>query len=187
MPSPLNIFLHSPRECGGRITAALALLAISVLSCSCAGYRLQSGRPRALTNINRIHVPLFENKTLIPRGEVLATNSVIDAITIDGTYRVTTDEKADAVLRGTVESVSYEQVRSTRLDTLRSEEMKNTVTLKWELHDAVNPLKILRSGKAKGSSRFSIDANLQTAQSNALPNALQRASKQVIGRLTDDY
>ncbi|MBU6327133.1 MAG: hypothetical protein KGQ89_05855, partial [Verrucomicrobia bacterium] len=79
------------------------------------------------------------------------------------------------------------QVRSTRLDTLRSEEMENKVTLKWTLCDGTNPLKILSSGKAKGSSRFAIDSNLQTARSNALPDALQRASKQVIGRLTDDY
>jgi hypothetical protein len=187
MPSLVNTQHTTGLRSQVTIASIVTTLALAFVSSSCAGYRLQSGRPAALSHVKSIHVPMFENKTLIPRGDVMATNSVIDAITIDGTYRIATADKADAVLRGTIESVSYDQVRSTRLDTLRSEEMENTVTLKWTLYDGANPLKILSSGKAKGSSRFAIDSNLQTARSNALPDALQRASKQVIGRLTDDY
>jgi hypothetical protein len=187
MPSLVNTQHTKGQRSQVTIASIVTTLALAFVSSSCAGYRLQSGRPAALSHVKSIHVPMFENKTLIPRGEVMATNSVIDAITIDGTYRIATSDKADAVLRGTIDSVSYDQVRSTRLDTLRSEEMANTVTLKWTLYEGANPLKILSSGKAKGSSRFAIDSNLQTARSNALPDALQRASKQVIGRLTDDY
>jgi Lipopolysaccharide-assembly len=154
---------------------------------SCTGYQLQSDRPQALANVKSINVPLFANKTLIPRGETLATNSVIDAIAIDGTYRIVSDHKADAILRGTIESISYRQVRSTRLDTLRSEDMENTFVISWELCDARNPMKILARGKAKGSSRFAIDSNLQTARTNAMPDAMQRAATQIVGRLTDDF
>lgn len=154
---------------------------------SCAGYRLEGRRPQALAHVKNIHIPLFENKTLIPRGEALATNSVIDAIASDGTYRIVDDSSADAVLTGTVESISYDQVRATRLDTLRSEELENTITLNWELRDAKNPLKLLAKGRASGTSRFAVDANLQTARTSALPDAMQRAASQVAGRLTDDY
>ena len=38
-----------------------------------------------------------------------------------------------------------------------------------------------------GTSRFAIDSNLQTARTNALPDAMQRAATQVVGRLTDDF
>ena len=64
--------------------------------------------------------------------------------------------------------------------------MENTVTLHWQLLDA-STRKILSTGKATGSSRFAIDANQQTARQNALPDALQRAATQVVGRLTDDF
>lgn len=165
-----------------------ALAAMSLVFSCCAGYQLQSGRPKAMAQVKKIHVPLFENKTLIPRGEALATNSVIDAITSDGTYRISTAEQADAILYGSVETVTYSQVRATRLDTLRSEEMENTITLKWELRgNHGSNMKVLSSGKARGSSRFAIDANQQTARQNALPDALQRAATQVVGRLTDDF
>ena len=127
---------------------------------SCAGYQLQSDRPQALANIKSINVPLFTNKTLIPRGEAIATNSVIDAIASDGTYKI---------------------------DTLRSEVMDNTIIISWKLCDARNPMKILAQGKATGASRFAIDSNLQTARTNALPDAMQRAATQIVGRLSDDF
>ena len=176
-----SLFCHS---------SVIRLLCASLLLVSlpsCAGYQLARQRQKALTHVSSIRVPLFENKTLTPRGEVLATNSVVDAITVDGTYRIASDANADATLHGTIESITYNQVRSTRLDTLRSEELENTVVISWKLVDAKNPLKILASGKAKGSSRFAITANLQSARSNALPDAMQRAATQVVGRLTDDF
>ena len=164
---------------------------LSLASCfallSCTGYQLQSDRPHALAQVKSINVPLFANKTLIPRGETLATNSVIDAIANDGTYRIVSDHKADAILRGTIESVNYRQVRSTRLDTLRSQDMENIFIISWQLCDANNPLKILAQGKARGASRFAIDSNLQTARTNAMPDAMQRAATQIVGRLTDDF
>lgn len=179
--------IRTLHHCKPTITALLAAALVATGLSSCAGYKLQSQKPQALSHVQSIRVPLFENKTLVPRGEVLATNSVVDALTSDGTYRIASDANADAILQGTVESVRYNQVRSTRLDTLRSDELENTVTIRWELRDAKNPLKILSSGKAEGSSRFAIDANLQTARTNALPDAMQRAATQVVGRLTDDY
>lgn len=170
-------------------SSRLFLSSLVALTClaSCAGYRLEGRRPQTLSHVKNIRVPLFENKTLIPRGEALATNSVIDAIASDGTYRIASDSSADAILQGTVESITYDQMRATRLDTLRSEELENTITLRWELRDAKNPLKVLAKGRATGTSRFAVDANLQTARTSALPDAMQRAATQVVGRLTDDY
>lgn len=169
------------------IAPLLSASLLTVALVSCTGYTVARQQPQALAHVKSIRVPLFENKTLIPRGEVLATNSVVDALASDGTYRVADDSKADAILHGTVESMTFNQVRSTRLDTLRSEELENTIIIRWELRDAKNPLKVLASGKAQGTSRFAIDANLQTARTNALPDAMQRAATQVVGRLTDDY
>jgi hypothetical protein len=169
-----------------RLTFLLGFLA-TILS-SCAGYKIQGKlKPHALQGVKRIHIPLFENATLMPRAEVMATNTMTDAISLDGTYKLAASGDADAILRGKLHSIRYNQVRATRLDTLRSEEMQNIVTLTWELIDARNPIRIIASGRATGNSRFAIDANQQTARNNALPDAMQRACKHIIGRLTDDF
>jgi len=164
-----------------RLTIVLGFLA--TIFSSCAGYSIQGKlKPRALQGVKRIHIPLFENDTLMPRADVMATNSMTDAISLDGTYKLASSGDADAILRGKLQSIRYNQVRATRLDTLRAEEMQNVVTLKWELIDARNPLRIIATGRATGNSRFAIDANQQTARNNALPDAMQRACKQIIGR-----
>ena len=61
------------------------------------------------------------------------------------------------------------------------------VSFNWVLFDADNPGKILDQGQSKGSTRFFVDPNLQTARQTALPDALKRASESVIARLANGF
>ncbi len=161
----------------------LAALAFS----SCAGYRLGGAKPAVLADVRNISIPMFRNDTLHPRAEALATSAAADALVQDGTYRITSLDKADAVLEGTVRTIDYLALRTARLDTLRPEELQNTVTLTWTLKDAKNPGKTLASGISTGSSRFFVDSNLQTSRTNALPDALQRASESMVSKLANGF
>ncbi len=163
----------------------LFLLALAFTSC--AGYQLGGAKPAVLRDVNHITVPMFRNDTLHPRAEALATSAATDAVVRDGTFRITTLEKADAILEGTVRTIIYTPLRSTRLDTLRPEELQNTVTLTWTLKDARDPSKVLASGSSVGNSRFFVDSNLQTSRNNALPDALERASEAMVSRLANGY
>lgn len=163
------------------------LLALSLLLTSCAGYHLGGSKPSHLSHVKSIHVPLFENDTLLIRAESLATNSAVDAITRDGTYSIGTAGSADAVLEGTVTQVDYSQVRSARLDTLRSEELGMEVTISWVLRDADNPTRILEQGESKGNTRFFAGGNLHVARTNALPDALRRATESMVMRFSDGF
>ncbi|BDS05222.1 hypothetical protein NT6N_02620 [Oceaniferula spumae] len=144
-------------------------------------------KPSHLANINSIHVPLFKNDTLLVRAEAYATNSAVDAITRDGTYRIATASSADAVLEGRVEEVKYSQVSSSRTDTLRSEELSMEITLAWILRDARNPTRILERGQSRGQTRFFAGGNLHVARTNALPDALRRATESMTVRLADGF
>ncbi len=166
---------------------AILLLPIAVLVSSCAGYQLGGAKPSALRDVKNICVPMFHNDTLHPRAEALATSAATDAIVLDGTYKITNWDKADAVLQGTVHTVDYMALRSTRLDTLRPEELQNTVTLTWKLVDAHDSKKVLASGLSTGSSRFFVDSNLQTSRTNALPDALMRASDSMVSRIANGF
>ena len=159
-----------------RLACLLPLVALATASCT--GYQLGGAKPAVLRDVKNITIPMFHNDTLHPRA---------DAMVQDGTYRITSLDKADAVLEGTVRTIDYMALRTARLDTLRPEELQNTVTLTWTLKDAKNPAKTLASGISTGTSRFFVDSNLQTSRTNALPDALQRASESMVSKLANGF
>lgn len=165
---------------------SLALL-ISVALASCAGYQLDGAKPAVLADVHTIAVPMFANDTLHPRAEAIATSAATDAFVQDGTYRLANPDHADAILNGTVAGIDYTQLRVTRLDTLRPEELQNSVTIHWTLRDGSDPTRVLATGSSVGSSRFFVDSNLQTSRNNALPDALQRASEAMVSRLANGF
>lgn len=165
----------------------VVLLASALVLVSCAGYQLGVTKPASLNRVKTIAVPMFSNSTLQPRAEVVATSAVVSAFVQDGTYRIEKRDHADAILEGEIRSIKYTSIRGTRLDTLRPEELANTITLVWTLRDAKDPTKILASGSSTGSSQLFVASNLQTAKNNALPEALEHAGVALVSQLANGY
>lgn len=163
------------------------LFILPLLLVSCVGYQLGGNKPVHLHHIKSINVPLFENDTLLIRAGSFATNSAVDALTRDGTYRIATADSADAILEGRVSGVEYSQVSSSRQDSLRSEELSMNITIDWVLRDAQDPSRILEKGKSHGTTRFFAGGNLHVARTNAIPDALRRASESMTARLADGF
>ena len=99
-------------------------LIISLSQINCTGYTWGTAKPEHLSEVKTLCVAMVENKTQVPRAASLTTNSLVDAITRDGTYRVSSIDQADAHLLTTLKKIQYRQARSTREDTLRSEELE---------------------------------------------------------------
>ena len=165
----------------------LAMLAPALLLVSCAGYHLGTSKPASLERVKTVTVPMFSNATLQPRAEVIATSAVVRAFTQDGTYRIEKSDQADAILEGEIRSIIYTPIRGIRLDTLRPQELANTITLAWTLRDARDPTKILASGSSVGRSQLFAASNLQTAKNNALPEAMERAGVALVSQLANGY
>ncbi len=166
------------------LTLILFLGFFSSLS-SCTGYRFGGHKPSHLEAVQSIHIPLATSRVVFPRVEPLTTNSVVDALVQDGTYRLASASKADSTLLITLDNLSYRQVRSSTEDVLRSEELRLEVTLSYKLIDHRKPGTVIDSGKGRGHTRLFVDDNLQTARVNALPDALQRAAQSIIARLAN--
>lgn len=162
-------------------------LLLCLVFTSCAGYQLGGVKPGIMRDVETIAIPMFKNDTLHPRAEALATSAAADAFVQDGTYRIATSADADAVLEATLHQIDYTQIRSTRLDTLRPEELQNSVTIVWVLRDARGSNRVLAQGSSVGVSRFFVDSNLQTSRNNALPDALERASQVMVSRLANGF
>ena len=162
------------------------LLALSLgFLTSCAGYQFGGNKPEHLRGTESISIPLAKSRVIFPRVEALATNSMVDALVSDGTYRLTRSGAADATLLITLEAIDYQQVRSSTVDVLRSEELQLRVTVSYKLTDNNRPGIVIDAGRERGDSRLFVDDNLQTARMNALPDALQRATQSIIARLSD--
>ncbi|MEI6653641.1 MAG: LPS assembly lipoprotein LptE [Verrucomicrobiota bacterium] len=164
-----------------------SLLLAPLLLSACAGYHLGSSKPAALAKVTTIAVPMFTNDTQHPKAEALATSAVSSAFSQDGTYRLSHSDQADAILDGRIKTIGYAAIRGRRLDTLRPEELANTVTLVWSLKEAKNPTHILASGTSMGTSQLFVDSDLQTARNNALPDALERAADNLVSRLANGF
>ncbi len=165
----------------------IPVLSLALLLGSCVGYRRGGARPSHLQAVTTLSVAVVRNDTQMPRAAAHATNSIIEALTMDGTYRLSTVDRADARLETVLHTIKYRQARATRTDTLRSEELEMVVTLVWVLRDADNPTTALDEGQSSGASRFFVDPNLQTARQTALADALKRASEAVVSRLADGF
>lgn len=154
---------------------------------SCADYHVGPRKPPSLKEVGSISVSVFDNATLHPRVGAMAASAVASAMTLDGTYRMESAERADAVLEGSVRSIEYNRIRGTRLDSLRPEELQNTVVLSWVLRDARDATKVLASGISTGKSQLFVGSNLQTDRNNALPEAVERAGEALVSRIANGY
>lgn len=186
----------------------LAFLASVVVSFSgCSGYRLGSVKPSVYANINKIHVPTFQNSTLEPRIAVMTTNAVIKALQADGTFQISNKEDADAILRGRISRIERRQMRAARRDTLRTREMRIMMVIEWALHDPDTGAKLdyretrsideanrdsstslrVKPGRVVGRTQIFLDPNFQLSERNALPLAAQNAALELVSQLAEGW
>lgn len=163
------------------------LLAPVLLLASCAGYHLGETKPPVMKGVKTIDVRMFANETFLPRANAVVTSAVAAALVQDGTYRIASSEKADAILEGRISSIKYMPIRGQRFNTLRPEQLINTVTLNWKVVDAKNPKKLIFSGVSTGASDFFATSNLQTDRNNALADAAQRAGVALVSTLANGF
>lgn len=168
-------------------TRTIACVTAACLAASCAGYEMAGRKPASLVGVESITVPMLANETQHPRAEAIATSTLTDALLRDGTYRLTSVDRADAVLSASIDSIEYTTVRGTRFDTQLAEEFRNTVTLSWRLLDARDPTRVLARGASTGTSQLFRDSNLQTARNNALNDAMESAAESLVSRIADSF
>jgi len=166
---------------------AFSSLSASILiSSGCAGYRLGSVKPAALSKINSIAIPTFKNETLKQRSQVLVSNEVIKHIQQDGSYGIGPLASADAVLHGVITDVRRRQLRSSRTDTLRTREIQIIIEITYSLEDTETGA-ILLNGTVTGRAGAYLDPNFQLTERQTLQLAAKNAAKSLAIRLSEGY
>ena len=155
----------------------------------CLGYHIGPVKPYYLRDVHTLAVPTFKNRTLVPRIEVLVTDTVIKQLQQDGTYQITNGDKADATLAGEISRISRAPARSQRGNVLLTTEFSLVLVVRYWLTGR-DGKQLVAPNDATGTTTFFVDSTATSVQQNTSGDvtsderqALPLATEDLAGRL----
>ena len=171
-----------------RLLAAL----LAVCFVGCAGYTVGPIKPTPMKQVQRIAVRNWKNDTLEPRVEVLIATMIIKQLQQDGTYQITDESRADAVLDGTLLSIDRRPVRSLRGNILQTREYQLTLRGRFVLTEKSTGRLIDQRNVNGVTSFFVTGQNLVAADSNqderqAIPYAVEDLATRLTSTISEGW
>jgi hypothetical protein len=143
-------------------------------------------KPGVLRDVHVVAVPTFENKTLLPRIEVLVTDSVIKQIQQDGTYNVAAKDNADAVLKAEITEISRSPARSVLGNVLATTEFNLTMHVRYKLETRSGTL-LMPYADVVGTTSFFVGTDVTTDERQALPLAAEELAIHLVTQLSEGW
>ena len=153
----------------------------------CAGYHIGSVKPYYLRDVHTIAVPTFKNNTLVPRIEVLITDTVIKQFQQDGTYRIVGDDEADAILKAEIVGISRAPARSVRGNVLATVEFNLTLRVRYSLINRADETVLAPPAIVSGSTSFFVSSDIVTDERQALPLATEEVATHLVSALSEGW
>ena len=153
----------------------------------CAGYHIGSVKPYYLRDIHTIAVPTFKNNTLVPRIEVLITDTVIKQFQQDGTYRIVGDDEADAILKAEIVGISRTPARFVLGNVLATEEFNLTMRVRYSLINRADETVLAAPATVSGSTSFFVSSDIVTDERQALPLATEEVATHLVSALSEGW
>jgi hypothetical protein len=144
------------------------ILVLSHLS-GCAGYHLGPVKPTAMKNVRTLAVPAFKNMTLEPRVESQLANALIKQIQQDGSYQITSEKNADAVVYGTIERLDRTPLRGLHTDFYRTTEYSLNLAITIKVIESSSG-KVLMKRQTNGYSSFFVTGSATSALTTTTQN-----------------
>lgn len=168
-----------------------ALLIPLLLSLAGCGYHLGEIKPTPMRRVTTIAVPTFKNKTLLPRLEAQTADAVAKQFQQDGTYRIESSDRADAIVEGTIVSVDRQPMRIFASNVLQTSEFELTLRVKYRVIDRVTGA-VLMEGTAVGVTPFFsevdlVNSDLVTNQNMNYPIAAQRMAQNLVSKVAEGW
>ena len=165
--------------------ASLATILCLAFS-GCLGYHVGPVKPYYLGDVHSIAVPTFKNSTLVPRVEVLVTDTLIKQFQQDGTFQITSDDKADATLSGEISRVNRLPARSVRGNVLATTEFTLALTLKYSLTGR-DGKSLAGPSEVTGTTSFFVTSDVTTDERQALPLATEDLATRLVAQLSEGW
>ena len=161
-------------------------IAVSLLLTGCLGYHVGPVKPSVLRDVHGIAVPTFENKTLLPRIEVLITDSVIKQLQQDGTYRIANENNADAILKAEISEIIRTPARSLRGNVLATTEFNLAMHVKYKLETPSGTV-LMPSTEVVGTTSIFVGEDVTTDERQALPLAAEELAIHLVTQLSEGW
>ena len=165
--------------------ASLATILCLAFS-GCLGYHVGPVKPYYLGDVHSIAVPTFKNSTLVPRVEVLVTDTLIKQFQQDGTFQITSDDKADATLSGEITLVNRLPARSVRGNVLATTEFNLALTLKYSLTGR-DGKQVAGPSEVTGTTSVFVSSDVTTDERQALPLATEDLAIRLVAQLSEGW
>jgi len=164
----------------------LAVAVGSLCLSGCLGYHIGPVKPYYLRDVHAIAIPTFENKTLLPRIEVLVTDTVIKQFQQDGTFRIASEENADAILKAEITRIERNQSRFVRGNVLATSEFTLLLHVKYSLIGK-NGQVLTQPSEVIGSTSFFVGTDVTTDERQALPLATEQLATNLVSQLSEGW
>lgn len=175
-----------------RFTFSLFLTVLTFTLGGCAGYTVGPIKPKPMKQVRRICVKNFKNDTLEPRVSALLANAVIRLMQQDGTYEITDEAHADAILDGKLGEIQRRPARSLRGNVLQTREYLLTLRAHYTVTQAKSGVVLDDRNVNAGTSFYVSSPNLLTADSNqderqALPLAAEELATRIVSLVSEGW
>ena len=173
-----------------KIFLSIFLLAVTLMLAGC-GYTLGEIKPTSMRRVNTLAITTFQNKTVVPRLEAQTADAVVKQFQQDGTYRIETTDRADAILAGTIIDLKRQPMRVYGSNVLQTSEFELILTVEYVIKDRVTGA-ILLKGTAEGHTPFfvnsdSVSYDLVTDQNMNYPIAAQRMAEHLVSKVSEGW
>ena len=162
------------------------LTAACLFLTGCLGYHVGPVKPGVLRDVHTIAVPTFENKTLLPRIEVLITDSVIKQLQQDGTYKIAYSDNADAVLKAQISEITRTPARSVRGNVLATTEFNLAMHVRYKLETRGGTV-LMPPAEVVGTTSFFVGTDVTTDERQALPLAAEELATHLVTQLSEGW
>lgn len=161
----------------------------------CLGYHIGPVKPYYLRDVHTIAVPTFTNRTLVPRIEVLVTDTVIKQLQQDGTYQITNGDKADATLTGEISRITRAPARSVQGNVLLTTEFSLVLVVRYSVtgrdgkplvppNDAVGTTSFFVSSAA---TQNITSGDVTSDERQALPLATEDLASRLVTQISEGW
>lgn len=169
----------------------LLLMIPILLALGGCGYHLGEIKPTPMRRVTTIAVNTFTNKTLLPRVEAQTADAVVKQFQQDGTYRIESADRADAIVEGSIESVQRQPMRVFASNVLQTSEFELTLIVKYRVIDRITGA-VLMEGRAVGVTPFftetdRVNSDLVTNQNMNYPIAAQRMAEKLVSKVAEGW
>lgn len=152
----------------------------------CLGYHIGPVKPYYLRDVHNIAVPTFKNRTLVPRIEVLVTDTIIKQLQQDGTFQITNGDKADATLSGEISRITRAPARSVRGNVLATTEFSVALVVRYSLTGR-NGEQLVPPNDVLGTTTFFVSSDVTSDERQALPLATEDLANRLVTQISEGW